>query len=130
MSYYVAIKEQLKAQGWRPEKRQNGNLEPHLMRECRLVPTQRLIARLGLTEWEGQVCPLDEADYCPARVTIPLRHPRGIGAPAVPVVAMGQKVVGGDLIAHVPDGKLGANVHASITGRVSQVTEAAVEIVG
>ena len=130
MSYYVAIKEELKALGWRPEKRREGvSLEPHPMRDCRLVPTHRLIARLGLTEWEKQVCPLDEADYRPARVTIPLRHPRGIGAPAVPLVAVGQKVAAGDLIAHVPEGKLGATVHASITGRVSQVTEATVEIV-
>jgi len=130
MSYYVAIKEQLKAQGWKPEKRQDGaGPEPHPMRDGRLVPTHRLIARLGLTEWEDQVCPLDEADYCPARVTIPLRHPRGIGTPAVPAVAVGQKVAAGEPIAHIPEGKLGANVHASITGRVSQVTEAAVEIV-
>ena len=99
------------------------------MRDCRLVPTHRLIARLGLTEWEEQLCPLDEADYCPARVTIPLRHPRGIGAPAVPVVAVGQKVAAGEPIAQVPEGKLGANAHASITGRVLQVTEAVVEIV-
>jgi len=130
MSYYVAIKEQLKAQGWRPEKRQDkGVLTPHAMRDCRLVPTHRLVARLGLTEWEKQICPLDEADYCPARVTIPLRHPRGIGVPAVPAVTVGQKVAVGDPIAHISEGKLGANVHASIAGRVSQVTEAAVEIV-
>ena len=129
MSYYVAIKEQLKAQGWRPEKRQDGSgLKPHAMRDCRLVPTHRLIARLGLTEWEEQVCPLDETDYRPARVTIPLRHPRGIGVPAMPVVAAGQTVATGDPIALIPEGKLGANVHASITGRVSQVTEAIVEI--
>ena len=130
MSYYVAIKEQFRAQGWKPEKRQDSpGLEPHPMRDCRLVPTHRLIARLGLTEWEDQVCPLDETDYRPGRVTIPLQHPRGIGVPAVPAVAVGQKVVAGDPIAHVPEGKLGANVHASIAGRVSQVTEAAVEIV-
>ncbi|MBN1138984.1 MAG: SLBB domain-containing protein [Anaerolineae bacterium] len=130
MSYYVAIKEQLRAQGWRPERRQgNDNPEPHPMRDCRLVPTHRLIARLGLTEWEDQVCPLDETDYCPARVTIPLRHPRGIGVPAVAAVAVGQKVAVGAPIAHVPEGKLGANVHASIAGQVSQVAEAAIEIV-
>jgi Na+-translocating ferredoxin:NAD+ oxidoreductase RnfC subunit len=130
MAYYVAIKEQLRAQGWKPEKKQApGCLESHPMRDCRLVPTHRLIARLGLTDWEDQGCPLDETDYRPARVTIPLRHPRGIGAPAVPIVAIGHKVAAGDLIARIPEGKLGANVHASVDGQVSKVSEAAIEIV-
>jgi len=130
MSYYVAIKGQLKAQGWKPEKRQDGaGPEPHPMRDGRLVPTHRLIARLGLTEWEDQICPMDEVDYCPARVTIPLRHPRGIGAPAVPSVTVGQEVAVGDLIARIPEGKLGANVHASISGKVSHTSETGIEIV-
>jgi hypothetical protein len=129
MAYYVAIKEQLRAQGWRPEKRAaDGTLESHPMRDGRLVPTHRLIARLGLTEWEDQVCSLDEVDYRPARVVIPLRHPRGIGAPATPAVAVGRRVAAGDLIADIPEGKLGANVHASIAGRISKVSESAIEI--
>jgi cobalamin reductase len=130
MAYYVAIKEELRAQGWRPEKRAaDGSLESHPMRDGRLVPTHRLIARLGLTEWEDQVCSLDEVDYRPARVVIPLRHPRGIGAPAAPAVEVGRRVAAGDLIANIPEGKLGARVHASITGRISQVSESAIEIV-
>ena len=127
MAYYVAIKQELQAQGWVNEAHQRADLKPHPTREYRLVPTQRLVARLGLTEWQNQSCPLDENDYRPARVCIPLgMH---LGAPARPVVTAGQEVVVGDLIAEIPEGKLGANVHASIAGRVAQVNDTAIEIV-
>jgi Na+-translocating ferredoxin:NAD+ oxidoreductase RnfC subunit len=127
MAYYVTIKQELRAQGWRNEVHNRTNFEPHSMREYRLVPTHRLIARLGLTEWEHQVCPLDEAGYSPKRVSIPLQQ--HIGAPARPVVGAGDKVSVGDLIAEIPQDALGANIHASIAGRVRSVDEASIEIV-
>ncbi|MGD9315614.1 MAG: 4Fe-4S dicluster domain-containing protein [Anaerolineae bacterium] len=127
MAYYVTIKQELRAQGWRNEVHNRTNLEPHSMREYRLVPTHRLIARLGLTEWGHQVCPLDEAGYSPKRVSIPLQQ--HIGAPARPVVGAGDKVSVGDLIAEIPQDALGANIHASIAGRVRSVDEASIEIV-
>ncbi len=127
MSYYVSIKQELRAQGWVNKVHKRTNLQPHPMREYRLVPTARLIARLGLTEWEHQVCPLDETDYHPARVTIPLRQHTGL--PAEPVVKVGDRVAVGDLIARIPEGKLGANVHASIAGRVAGVDGNSIELV-
>jgi Na+-translocating ferredoxin:NAD+ oxidoreductase RnfC subunit len=126
MSYYVAIKQELRAQGWTNTAHKRIDFKPHPSREYRLVPTQRLIARLGLTDWEHQGCPLDEADYRPAKVTIPLRQHTGV--PARPVVAVGGQVTGGDLIAQIPEGELGASVHASITGRVSRVDDESIEI--
>ena len=126
MSYDVTIKQELRAQGWMNEVHKRSDLTLHPMREYRLVPTHRLIARLDLTEWEHQLCALDETDYRPERVTIPLgQH---IGAPASPVVSVGDRVSAGDLVARIPEGKLGANVHASVTGRVSKVDGAIVEI--
>jgi Na+-translocating ferredoxin:NAD+ oxidoreductase RnfC subunit len=127
MAYYVAIKQELRAQGWVNEVHKRTDFEPHTMREYRLVPTHRLIARLGLTEWEHQACPLDETDYRPQRVSIPLRQ--HIGAPARPVVQVGDQVAVGDLIAAIPEDALGASVHASIAGRVSGINGAAIEIV-
>jgi Na+-translocating ferredoxin:NAD+ oxidoreductase RnfC subunit len=126
MSYYVSIKQELRAQGWVNEVHKRIDFAPHPTREYRLVPTHRLIARLGLTEWERQRCPLDETDYRPSRVTIPLRQ--HIGAPSVPVVSAGDRVTVGDLIARIPDGSLGANVHASLSGRVLAVGAAAIEV--
>ena len=127
MAYYVAIKQELRAQGWVNEVHKRTDFQPHPTREYRLVPTHRLIARLGLTGWEHQVCPLDETDYRPARVCISLgQH---IGAPAKPVVTVGAQVAVGDLIAEIPGDALGANVHASIAGRVSRIDGTAIEIV-
>jgi Na+-translocating ferredoxin:NAD+ oxidoreductase RnfC subunit len=127
MAYYVSIKEELRAQGWVNEVHKRADLQPHSTREYRLVPTQRLVARLGLTEWEHQACPLDETEYRPARVSIPLQQ--HIGALAEPVATVGQQVAVGELIAQIPEGKLGANIHASIAGRVTNLSEFAIRIV-
>ena len=121
MAYYVSIKGELRAQGWENDVHKRTEFAPHPMREYRLVPTHRLIARLGLVDWEHQSCPLDEADYRPKRVSIPLRQ--HIGAPAKAVVSPGQQVSAGDLIGEIPQGALGANIHASIAGRVSRVVD-------
>jgi Na+-translocating ferredoxin:NAD+ oxidoreductase RnfC subunit len=126
MAYYVSIKEALRRQGWVNQVHKRTDLQPHPMREYRLVPTHRLTARLGLSEWDHQSCPLDETDYQPQRVSIPLQQ--HIGAPAEPVVAAGARVAVGDLIARIPEGKLGANIHASIGGRIDRVDSAAIEI--
>jgi Na+-translocating ferredoxin:NAD+ oxidoreductase RnfC subunit len=127
MAYYVSIKQELRAQGWVNEVHKRTDFQPHPTREYRLVPTHRLIARLGLTEWEDQVCPLDESIYRPERVTIPLRQ--HIGVPTEPVVKVGDRVAVGDLIATIPEGKLGANLHASVAGRVARIDSAAIEVV-
>ncbi len=127
MAYYVAIKAELRAQGWVNVEHKRSDLEPHPMREYRLVPTGRLIARLGLTEWEQVVCPLDESDFRPQRVTLPLKQ--HIGAPAQPLVTEGAMVRQGDRIARIPDGQLGAHIHASIEGRIARVGQNAIEIV-
>jgi Na+-translocating ferredoxin:NAD+ oxidoreductase RnfC subunit len=127
MSYYVSIKQELQAQGWVNQVHKRTDFEAHPMREYRLVPTHRLMARLGLTGWEYQSCPLDETDYRPQSVTIPLRQ--HIGARAEAVVAVGNRVGVGDLLAQIPQDKLGASVHASIAGRVTRVSDAAIEVV-
>jgi Na+-translocating ferredoxin:NAD+ oxidoreductase RnfC subunit len=127
MSYYVSIKRELESQGWINQIHKRADLQVHPTREFRLVPTHRLIARLGLTEWEHQSCPLDETDYRPQRVSIPLAQ--HIGAPAEPVVSVGDGVAVGDLLARIPKDKLGAHIHASIAGRVAQVSNVAIEVV-
>ncbi len=127
MAYYVSIKAELKAQGWVNVDHKRSDLEPHPMREYRLVPTRRLIARLGLAEWERDVCPLDESDYRPGRVTLPLKQ--HIGAPAQPVVTEGDMVRRGDRIARIPEGQLSACIHASIEGRIAHIDQDLIEIV-
>ena len=57
----------------------------------------------------------------------PLRQ--HIGAPSVPVVAVGAQVRRGQLIAQKPDGMPGAALHSSVTGRVSALTDMAIDII-
>jgi Na+-translocating ferredoxin:NAD+ oxidoreductase RnfC subunit len=65
---------------------------------------------------------LEQPDsFLPSKVRIPLRQ--HIGAPAEPVVKTGDKVKVGDLIGEIPKGTLGARVHASIDGRIEEVTD-------
>ena len=45
-----------------------------------------------------------------------------LGEPAVSKVKIGEKVSKGSLIAEAKSGKLSANIHSSINGIVSQVT--------
>jgi len=46
-----------------------------------------------------------------------------LGKPSLPVVAEGDRVKKGDLIGEIPEGALGARVHASIDGTVAAVDE-------
>jgi Na+-translocating ferredoxin:NAD+ oxidoreductase RnfC subunit len=46
-----------------------------------------------------------------------------VGAPSVPVVREGERVRVGQLVAAIAADKLGANVHASIAGRVSKIDQ-------
>ena len=46
-----------------------------------------------------------------------------VGAPAVPIVEIGSRVNKGELIGKIDDGKLGSPIHASISGKVSHVSD-------
>ncbi|MBI3268660.1 MAG: SLBB domain-containing protein [Planctomycetes bacterium] len=86
--------------------------------EERRIPLKRLLARLLLEPYDHEA-PLREVDYRPRRVTIPRQM--HLGAPATPVVAPGDRVRAGDLVAEIPANALGARIHASIAGRVTAV---------
>jgi biotin carboxyl carrier protein len=47
---------------------------------------------------------------------------------ATPTVKEGARVARGDLLGSIREGKLGANVHASIDGKVAEVTDKYVRI--
>jgi Na+-translocating ferredoxin:NAD+ oxidoreductase RnfC subunit len=98
-------------------------ITPHPMAEFRRVPMRRLIARLGLGEFNN-VGPLAEHVFAPRKVKILLKQHAGV--PAVAVVKCGDRVRVGDLLAVPPEGKLGARVHASIDGVVTVQKEAIV----
>lgn len=89
---------------------------PHSRREYSRIPGKRLIARLGLEPYDVQAPLLQE----PVKAReVKLLLSQHIGRPAKPVVAIGEMVSRGDLVAVIPDGAaVSANVHASISGRV------------
>ncbi len=89
-------------------------------REYRAVPMQRLIARLGLSEYDVKA-PVTELEYKPKQVRIKLAQ--HIGAKAVPVVSKDEIVQEGQLIAMAQEGKLSLPVHASIAGKVLEVND-------
>lgn len=99
--------------------------EPRRARDWRLVPSKRLVARLGLKEFDLPA-PMTDAGLVPQVVRIATQQ--HVGAPAVPVVSPGQAVQAGQMIGKIPDGSLGAAIHASITGTVTEVTDGYVEI--
>ncbi|HIE50327.1 MAG TPA: NADH dehydrogenase subunit [Armatimonadetes bacterium] len=96
---------------------------PHPLYASRRVPVQRLIRRLGVAEYD-RPAPWLEATVQPERVCLPLQQ--HLGAPAEPTVRVGERVQVGQKIAVVPEGALGAPLHASIDGLVTQIDEAVV----
>ncbi len=88
------------------------------MREFRKIPVKRLIYRLGLAELNVGA-PLTEEEYEPKRVVLLLKQ--HVGATSQPIVNVGDVVKEGDLIGEIPEGALGARVHASISGTVREV---------
>lgn len=115
----VLLKRKLAEAGIRYE-RQGGDWNARIEFDNRKVPTKRITARVGMGKYYG----IDAdryIEYAPDRVRIPLRQ--HIGAPGAPLVEPGSRVKTGQLIAGCPDGQLGANIHASIDGRVVEVGE-------
>jgi Na+-translocating ferredoxin:NAD+ oxidoreductase RnfC subunit len=97
------------------------SIAPHPMAEFRRVPMRRLMARLGLGEFNN-TGPLIDHTFALNKVNLLLKQ--HAGAPAIPVVTTGQRVRMGDLIAEPEQGKLGASIHASIDGVVTVETGA------
>ncbi len=94
------------------------DVQPHPMYEGRRTPIKMLIKRLGVTEYDRHT----EFVASPGQirnVKIPLTQ--HVGAPCQPLVAIGDNVKKGQVIGEIPEGKLGARIHASIDGIVKNV---------
>ncbi|MFZ7101199.1 MAG: 4Fe-4S dicluster domain-containing protein [Peptococcaceae bacterium] len=114
----VLVKEKLTEQGLRYQPVQ-GEFQARSFRDYRLIPSKRLIARIGLSAYD-KPAPLTQARLRSEYTGIALgQH---IGAPALPVVAVGEQVKAGQLIGKIPGNSLGAAVHASLDGTVTEIT--------
>lgn len=95
-------------------------LKAHPMQAHRKVSIKKLTRKLGLVPYDFKAEYIDQKIE-PTKVIIPLSQ--HIGTPSQPVVSKGARVSLGDLIAIIPDGAIGANIHASINGVVTEVNE-------
>ena len=99
----------------------------HEFRPYRKVGKDRLTRRYRLGAYESHSLRLTRLPDPPM---VRLSLTQAIGAPCQPVVEAGRAVAKGDLVARIPDGKLGANLHASISGTVASVNSRRIVIEG
>lgn len=112
------LKAQFRAEGAKYEGPREIAPEQSALRDYRKVPVPRLAERIGIGRYMG-IHPEDVGEFRPSQVSIPiLQH---IGAEAVAQVQPGQRVSLGDCVGKIPEGALGANIHASIGGVVASV---------
>lgn len=97
------------------------NPEPHAREfvDLHKTPTNRLVARLNLTEYYGKH-PQECKEYMPDTVFIPFSQ--HIGKPAAAVKSAGEQICKGELLASAAEG-LSANIHSSVDGVIEEVTE-------
>lgn len=113
------IKEELAKAGIRYARKEKEWI-PDPERDVRRIPTKRAASRAGVSEYYD--LEIDVLKSCrPDVVCIPLKQ--HIGVPSEPAVFVGDRVREGQIIARCPQGKLGADIHASLSGEVEKVTD-------
>lgn len=95
-------------------------------RELRKLPVHRLAARLDLTKYD-KPAPFEDTTPTTKLVKIPMSQ--HIGAPATPIVSVGDTVKKGQLIGEPKDG-LSVAIHCSIDGVVQKVSNKEVVVKG
>lgn len=108
----VESKRALLARGIRPQKQE---VTPSPLFPYRRTPTRTLMQRLDLLRFEAPHR-FDSRDVPAPRLALPLKQ--HAGSPSVPVVKPGDRVAAGALLAEIPEGALGARLHAPRAGRV------------
>lgn len=98
----------------------NRDIKTHPMRDSRRLPLKQLMNRLGVAGYDAHA-EFTETNVQPDKVIICLQQ--NVGAPAEAVVTVNERVTKGQLVGRIPEGKLSANVHASITGRVTTIKD-------
>ena len=104
---------------------QQKEVKVHPIKEGRRVPLKQLIMKLKLQDYDVEA-PFTAKNILVNKVRILLQQ--HIGKPAQAIVKKGEVVEDGQVIGKIPDGALGANIHASITGKIKEVTEQFISI--
>ena len=95
-------------------------------RPYRKVPMNRLMARLKLTAY-NKPAPLSEAAATGKELRILLSQ--HIGAPAKAVVAVGDTVSAGQVIAAAAENALSVNIHAPVNATVKAVSDTVITLI-
>ncbi|MCI0515385.1 4Fe-4S dicluster domain-containing protein [candidate division KSB1 bacterium] len=105
----------------------NGKPEVHVhpMKEARRVPIRQLMHRLGVTTYEAAA---EFVEVAAIHEEVQILLKQHVGVPSEPVVKVGARVQRGQLIARIPENQLGANLHASIDGRVVEIDDQKIRI--
>lgn len=123
-SVNAMVKRELEKAGVKVDNRgRSYTASPYL--EYRRIPVKRLIQRLELKKYDV-AAPLSHYECKPDWVVIPLKQ--HVGAPAAAIVQTGTAIREGALIASMENGKLGADIHASISGTIVAVTDQSITI--
>lgn len=105
---------------------QQKQVKVHPIKEGRRVPLQQLMKRMDLIKYDAHT-PFAKNSLQVSFVKILLNQHIGVSAKSI--VKLGETVQEGQLIADIEEGKLGAKIHASISGRVTHVSEEFIRIV-
>ena len=116
----LRLRNEMMAEKIKYEADKEKQYKARISRPFRLVPSKRLIARLGLKAFD-KPAPVTTQGVTPSEVKIPLSQ--HVGAPCTPIVSVGETVSVGQMIGQIPEKALGAPIHASIPGQVTEVTD-------
>ncbi len=116
----MEVKGELAKQGF---KRQNNNAPKEVRKERagRLIPSSVLIDRLGIRKYVKDEVKFENVKFEPKTVYIPLSQ--HVGKPASPAVKVGDVVKIGDVVAKTAKDALGTTMHASINGKIKEITD-------
>ena len=115
----IALKKKLSEKGIGYVDKKS-NLTANEFRNFQRYPLGKLIMQLGIDKYDVKA-PLADKKYEFPSVELLLKQ--HIGATTTSIVSIGDRVTKGQLIAKLPNGKLGANLYSSIDGVVKLVDE-------
>ena len=121
---YAQVKAALAKNGLRYQH-DGSELKVNSQRDYRMLPSERFMARIGVAPFDIMPELTGHIDLKASSVYMPLRQ--HVGKPASSVVNVGDTVKAGDLIGKAADG-ISANIHATVNGVVTAVSEQAVTI--
>ena len=105
--------------------RADGPTKPDSERDFRMVPVSRFKSRIGVAKFDREAEWAGDLPVAQALWRLPLSQ--HVGKPSEPVVAVGDEVAAGQLIARAREG-ISAALHAPVAGTISRVTDTEIEM--